>query len=168
MYICIIFKDKKSKKSHKALGIKVFITIFARWKKDPEPDPDPYLWLMDPDPEGPKTCGSGTSESGFWSGSATLQVKKSQDITNFDWTEAEKYCHFYAMPSVGISQINHFFNDCWHIASEINHIHLKINKHASHPFTPAQCMNTPALSFTLPLSDAPARKIILRSTLWDL
>jgi hypothetical protein len=93
---------------------------------------------MDPDPEGPKTCGSGTSESGFWSGSATLQVKKSQDITNFDWTEAEKYCHFYAMPSVGISQINHFFNDCWHIASEINHIHLKINKHASHPFTPAQ------------------------------
>jgi hypothetical protein len=67
---------------------------------------------MDPDPEGPKTCGSGTSESGFSSGSATLQVKKSQDITNFDWTEAEKYCHFYAMPSVGISQINHFFNDC--------------------------------------------------------
>jgi hypothetical protein len=64
--------------------------------------------------------------------------KKNQDITNFDWTEAEKYCHFYAMPSVGISQINHFFNDCWHIASEINHIHLKINKHASHPFTPAQ------------------------------
>ncbi len=21
-------------------------------------DPDPYLWLMDPDPGGPKTCGS--------------------------------------------------------------------------------------------------------------
>ncbi len=28
----------------------------------------PYLWLMDPDPGGPKTCGSGGSESG----SATL------------------------------------------------------------------------------------------------
>ncbi len=28
--------------------------------KDPEPDPDPYLWLMDPDPGGPKTCGSPT------------------------------------------------------------------------------------------------------------
>ncbi len=23
-----------------------------------EPDPDPHLWLMDPDPGGPKTCGS--------------------------------------------------------------------------------------------------------------
>jgi hypothetical protein len=53
---------------------------------------------MNPDPEGPKTCNTAS--------------KKNQDITNFDWTEAEKYCHFYAMPYVGISQINHFFNDC--------------------------------------------------------
>jgi hypothetical protein len=30
-----------------------------------DPDPDPYLWLVDPDPGGPKTCGSGF-------GSATL------------------------------------------------------------------------------------------------
>ena len=30
--------------------------------------PDPYLWLMDPDPGGPKTCGSG-------SGSATMLPK---------------------------------------------------------------------------------------------
>jgi hypothetical protein len=28
--ICIIFKDKKSKRSHKTVGIKVFPTIFAR------------------------------------------------------------------------------------------------------------------------------------------
>jgi hypothetical protein len=28
-----------------------------KWK-DPEPDENPYLWLMDPDPGGPKTCGS--------------------------------------------------------------------------------------------------------------
>ncbi len=28
--------------------------------KDPEPDPDPYLCLMDPNPGGPKTCGSGS------------------------------------------------------------------------------------------------------------
>jgi hypothetical protein len=28
-YICIIFKDKKSKRSHKAVDIKVFLTIFA-------------------------------------------------------------------------------------------------------------------------------------------
>ncbi len=46
------FKDKKSKWSHKTVGIKVFLTIFAWWWK--EPDPDPYLWLMVPDPGGPK------------------------------------------------------------------------------------------------------------------
>ncbi len=67
-YMYIIFKDKKSKRSHKAVGIKVFLTFFAWCKKDPDPDsePDLYLWLMDPDPGGPKTCGSGGS------GSATL------------------------------------------------------------------------------------------------
>ncbi len=42
--------------------------------------PDPYLWLVDPDPGGPKTCGSGGSGSGgsgsgFWSGSATLEER---------------------------------------------------------------------------------------------
>jgi hypothetical protein len=51
----IIFKDKKSKRSHKAVGIKVFLTLFAWWQKDP-------------DPGDPKTCGSGGSESGFGSG----------------------------------------------------------------------------------------------------
>ncbi len=34
-------------------------------------DPDLYLWLVDPNPGGPKTCGS--NGSGFRSGSATLQ-----------------------------------------------------------------------------------------------
>ncbi len=48
------FRDKKSKKSQKTVGIKVFLTIFAWWKKDP----DPYLLLTDPDPGGPKTYGS--------------------------------------------------------------------------------------------------------------
>ncbi len=50
----LFFKDKKCKISHKTVGIKVFLTIFACWKKDPHPDL--YLWLMDPDPnpEGPK------------------------------------------------------------------------------------------------------------------
>ncbi len=42
------FKDKMSKRSHKTVGIKVFITIFAWWWKDP----DPYFWQVDPD--GPK------------------------------------------------------------------------------------------------------------------
>jgi hypothetical protein len=53
------FKDKNSKRNNKAVGIKVFPTIFIWWYKDP--DPDPYLWLWiriqeaekhtDPDPE---------------------------------------------------------------------------------------------------------------------
>ncbi len=60
----IIFKDKKSKRCHKTVEIKVFLTIFPYWLKDP--DPEPYLWLMDPGPGGPKTCGFGGS--GFGSG----------------------------------------------------------------------------------------------------
>jgi hypothetical protein len=42
--------------------MKVFLTIFVWWWKDPEPEPDPYLVLMDPDPGGPKisdTCRDG-------------------------------------------------------------------------------------------------------------
>ncbi len=38
------FKDKKSEKSYKTVEIKVFLTFFAWWWKDPEPDP--YLWVM--------------------------------------------------------------------------------------------------------------------------
>ncbi len=55
------FSKIKVKKSHKIVGIKVFLTIFAWWYKDPDPDPeqdpdqDPYLWLVDPDPGDPKT-----------------------------------------------------------------------------------------------------------------
>ncbi len=49
------FKDKKSKRGHKTVGIKVFLTIFAWWWKDP-------------DPGSPKTYGS--DGSGF--GSAKL------------------------------------------------------------------------------------------------
>ncbi len=46
--------DKKSQRSHKTVKIKVFLTIFAWWWKDPEPDP--YLLLTDPDadPGGPR------------------------------------------------------------------------------------------------------------------
>ncbi len=49
------FKDKKSQRSHKTVGIKVFLTILALWWKDP--DQDPHIWLTDPDanPGGPKT-----------------------------------------------------------------------------------------------------------------
>ncbi len=64
------FKDKKAKRSHKTVGIKVFLTIFAWWQKGP--DPDPYLRLVDPDPGGPKTCGSG----GSGLGSVTLVTSK--------------------------------------------------------------------------------------------
>jgi hypothetical protein len=47
--VTVFFKDKKSKRSHKKVGIKVFLTIFDWWWKDPVPDPDPYTWLMDQD-----------------------------------------------------------------------------------------------------------------------
>ncbi len=50
------FIDKKSTRSHKTVGIMVFLTIFAWWQKDTEPDPDPYLW-------GQKTSGSDGCES---------------------------------------------------------------------------------------------------------
>ena len=51
------FIDIKSKRSHKTIGIKVFLTIFA-WRQK---DPYPYLVLMYPDPGGPKTYGSGSA-----------------------------------------------------------------------------------------------------------
>ncbi len=55
------FKDKKSQRSHKTVGIKIFLNVFAWWEKDP----DPNLWLTDPDPGHQKSygfyqcCGSG-------------------------------------------------------------------------------------------------------------
>jgi hypothetical protein len=66
------YKNKKSKRSHKTVEIKVFLTSFAwRWKA---PEPHPYLWLTNPDgdPGGPKTYGSYGSGRGCGSGSATL------------------------------------------------------------------------------------------------
>jgi hypothetical protein len=61
------FKEKKSSRSLKTEEIKVFLTIFAWWLKDPEPEPepDPYLWQTDPntDPGGLKTQGSYGSRS---------------------------------------------------------------------------------------------------------
>ncbi len=44
--------------------IKVFLIIFARWRKAQDPEPALYLWLTDPDTGGPKTYGSYGSESG--------------------------------------------------------------------------------------------------------
>ncbi len=37
---------------------------FIRKGKDPKPESDSYLWPMDPDPGGPKTCGSGFPNTG--------------------------------------------------------------------------------------------------------
>ncbi len=45
------------------------LNTLMRKGKDTESDPDPYLSLIDPDPGGPKTCGS---RSGSGSGSPTL------------------------------------------------------------------------------------------------
>ncbi len=33
-------KIKSQKRSHKAVGIKIFLTTFASWQKDPDPDPE--------------------------------------------------------------------------------------------------------------------------------
>ncbi len=62
------FRDKKSKESHKTVGIKVFLSIFAGWSKDP----DPYIWLADPDSGGPKTYGS------YGSGTQVYLIRNSQ------------------------------------------------------------------------------------------
>jgi len=35
------FADNTSKRSHKTVGMKGFLTIFARWYKDQDPDSDP-------------------------------------------------------------------------------------------------------------------------------
>ncbi len=53
------------------------LNTFMRKGKDPEPDP--YLWPMDPDPGGPKTCGSG---SGSGSPKKLLPLKQSFNL----WT----------------------------------------------------------------------------------
>ncbi len=65
-----VFNDKKSKGSHKIVEIRVFLTCYTCWQKDP----DPYKIMTDPDPGGLKTCGSGstrlygTQKQGFtWS-----------------------------------------------------------------------------------------------------
>ncbi len=50
------------------------LNTFMRKGKDPEPERDPYICLMDPDPDpgGPKTCGSRGSWFGSVFGSSTL------------------------------------------------------------------------------------------------
>ncbi len=58
------FKDKKSKRSHKTAGIKVVLTLFAWWWKDPE--------LVDPKPDPGGLITRGSGGSGF--GSGTLLV----------------------------------------------------------------------------------------------
>ncbi len=54
-------KIKSLKKlQNSTVEIKVFLTNFAWWWKNPDPGPDPYFWLTntDADPGGPKTSGS--------------------------------------------------------------------------------------------------------------
>ncbi len=54
------FNDKMSQGNYKTVEIKVFLTIFAWWWKDPS-DPNLYSWLMNLDSaEGQKTHGCGT------------------------------------------------------------------------------------------------------------
>ncbi len=81
------FKDKKVMSySHKTVEIRVFLTIFAWWWKDP--DPDPYLWLTDPDadPGGPKTYGSYKSGSVCGSGNPHTANLLEHNMT---WTSSQ-------------------------------------------------------------------------------
>jgi hypothetical protein len=58
------FFRERVKKSYKIIGNKVFLLIFYPYlEPEQDPEPDPYLCLLDPDPGGPKTCGSGGSRS---------------------------------------------------------------------------------------------------------
>ncbi len=50
-----IFKEKANR-SHRTVGKKVFLIMFAWWLKDR--DPGPCIWLEDPNPGGPKKYGS--------------------------------------------------------------------------------------------------------------
>ncbi len=77
-----IFSKIKSHKG-KTIGIKLFLTVFAWWLKDP----DPYLWQIDPvpDPGGPKTYGS------VGSGSATLSLLQ---LAPFTWTLFQYCCSY--------------------------------------------------------------------------
>ncbi len=94
------FKNKSHKKvTYKTVEIKVFLTIFARWWKDPEPEPYPetvpYLWLTDPDadPGGPTTYKS------YGSGSPTLE-ECIQYVKMFTWICVESrhllYISYYS------------------------------------------------------------------------
>ncbi len=64
------FRHWPSRCQQKTNFLKQFFLLITFWRYIYIifPDPDPYHWLMDPDPDGPKTCGPG----GFGSGSATL------------------------------------------------------------------------------------------------
>ncbi len=76
-FIYIIFQSKKTKRSHKTVGIDVFIFIFCLMIEGWYKDPDQYLWLMDPDPGGPQTCGSGheTLHATEWRQLGSLKVR---------------------------------------------------------------------------------------------
>ncbi len=75
------FKDKKSKRSHKAVGIKVFLTTFAgdRRIRNREPDPDPY----------PLTNGSGSGSrrpQNIWIRIRNTDLKKNLVTLRSKWT----------------------------------------------------------------------------------
>ncbi len=72
------------------------LKTFLRNGKDPEPDTDPYLWLMDPDPQGPKPCGSQIRipSTGIWYSFAVLHLPcKKPNNTNLPVTD-RRYCNF--------------------------------------------------------------------------
>ncbi len=87
---------KKVFKKNKTEEIKLFLTIIAWWRKDPDPEldpePGPYLWLTDPDavPGGQKTYGS----YGFGSGCVSPTMKatdRKKRLFSILWAAARFY-----------------------------------------------------------------------------
>ncbi len=63
-----------------------------RLEPEPDPDPDQYLLLVDPDPGGPKTCGSGSPTLGARRPAFTL-VTITYKVAVYASAEGGRYTH---------------------------------------------------------------------------
>ncbi len=81
------FSKTKSQKDSQNSRNQGFSYYFCMMIEDTDPEPDPYLWLMDPDPGGPKTCGS------VWIRIRNT-AKNLQKRTSYSWQKYYLKCLF--------------------------------------------------------------------------